>query len=443
MNGLLYPLAAVVAWTALAYRLVRGLRRDPRDPALYAVCTAFLLMGVIFTVSTPAIWARIDRLVDVPNLSLLISQGGVIAFSGTIQCLIIFWTRPRPDGWRRARWRVAWVLAVLAAMAVLFIRAETNEERPTDAAATYAHDPAYAVYLGCYIAMVALGVIDIIRLCLPYARDAGRSWLSRGLRLTAAGAAFGLVYCGIRATTLIEGRLGTDPRRLEGLVPPVAAVGAILIVVGLTLPSLGPRLSRVAAWQAQRRAHRQLQPLWEAITVTVTEVVLNPSASPDRRIFRDVDRRLRRRAVEIGDGIRQLRHHLDDGVAASAAAAADREDPALTGAPRDAVVYAAQLLTACLTYEPERRAQRAADDGGEARRRARWDAWRAALPATDRRLDPPAATPPQPTEPGAGHEDFPAEVRWLVAVSQALRTSWIPAAAAGDVTGTRQIASTP
>ena len=404
MNGLFYPLAAAVAWTALAYRLVRGLRQDPRDPALYAVCTAFALMGVIFTVSTPAIWSRLDAVLDVPNLALLISQSGVIAFSGTIQCLIIFWTGPRAVGWRRARWRVLWVVAVLTAMAVLFTRAARYEEHPTDAAATYAHDPAYAVYLGCYVAMVALGVVDIIRLCLPYARDAGRSWLSRGLRLTAIGAGFGLLYCGIRAVTLVEGQLGTGGPRLEGLVPPVAALGAMLIVVGLTLPSLGPRLSRVASWQAQRSAHRRLHPLWTAIAVTVPEVVLDPAHEPPRRIVRDVDRRLRRRVVEIGDGLRQLRHHL-----------ADASD-------RDAVAYAAALVAACEAHE-------ASLDGSlDPARRARWNAWRAALPATARRSAPFDAGQ-------ADFADFADEVRWLVAVSRAVHAT--------TVDTDRQIASTP
>jgi len=436
VNGLLYPIAAALAWIALAYRLVRGLRQDPRDPSLYSIGAAIALLGIIFTVSTPAVWARIDRAVAIPNLSLLISQSCVIAFSGTIQCIIIFWTHPRPGSWRRARWRIAWVLGVLTVMAVLFAAAGRQDEHPTDAAATYAQDPVYAAYLGCYIAMVSLGFTDIIRLCLPYARAAGRVWLSRGLRLTALGAGLGLLYCLVRAATLIEGRLGTDPRRLEVLVPIFAACGAMLVIVGLTLPSFGPRLSRIAAWQAQRRAYRQLYPLWEAITVTVTEVVLDPPASPRRGILRHVDRRLRRRVVEIGDGIRQLRHHMSDTVAEAAAATADAQG--LTGRPRAAVVRAAQILVACLAYEPERRDRldsppsgtaEVPDRGDESRRRARWDAWRAALPTTDRRLSAPAGAAAQPPESGSDHDDFPAEVRWLVAVARALRGSWIPAAA--------------
>ncbi|WP_327002765.1 hypothetical protein OHA72_48015 [Dactylosporangium sp. NBC_01737] len=442
MNGLLYPLAAALAWIALAYRLVRGLRQDPRDPSLYSIAAAIALLGIIFTVSTPAVWAKIDHTVAIPNLSLLISQSCVIVFSGTIQCIIIFWTHPRPDSWRRARWRVVWVLGVLTVMVALFAAAGRQDEHPTDAAATYAQDPVYAAYLGCYIAMVALGFTDIIRLCLPYARAAGRVWLSRGLRLTAVGAGLGLLYCLVRAATLIEGQLGTDPKRLEALVPVFAAFGAMLVIVGLTLPSFGPRLSRIAAWQVQRRAYRQLYPLWEAITVTVTEVVLDPPASPDRGILRDVNRRLRRRVVEIGDGIRQLRHHMSDTVAAAAAATADAQG--LTGQPRDAAARAAQILVACLAYEPERRERfdspavdGAVDGAGrdDEPRRARWDAWRTALPATDRRLSAPATAGAQPPEFGADHDDFSAEVRWLVAVAKALRGSWIPAAAAGDQAG--------
>ncbi|GAA2348427.1 MAB_1171c family putative transporter [Dactylosporangium salmoneum] len=443
MNGVLYPLAAALAWMALAYRLVRGLRQDPRDPSLYSVGTAFALLGVIFTVSTPAVWARIDHAAAIPNLSLLISQGCVIAFSGTIQCIIIFWTHPYVEGWRRARWRIAWVLGVLIAMTVLFTAAGRQGEHPTDAAATYARDPVYAAYLGCYIAMVSLGFTDIVRLCLPYARAAGRVWLSRGLRLTATGAGLGLLYCAVRAATLVEGLLGTDPERLEALVPIFAALGAMLVIVGLTLPSFGPRLSRIAAWHVQRRAYRQMYPLWEAITVTVPEVVLDPSASPDRGILRHVDRRLRRRVVEIGDGIRQLRHHMSDTVATTA-------DPrARTGRPGDAAVRAAQILAACLAYEAERRARLdtpvadgtadGAQRADEQQRRARWDAWRAALPATGLRSATPADAGPQPPASSADHDDFAAEVRRLVDVARALRESCNPAA--GDPAGTSQIGS--
>lgn len=449
MNGLLYPLAAALAWIALAYRLVRGLRQDPKDPSLYSVGAAFALLGIIFTVSTPAVWARIDHAVAIPNLSLLISQGCVIAFSGTIQCIIIFWTHPRPGSWRRARWRIAWVLGVLIAMTVLFTAASRQDEHPTDAAATYAQDPVYAAYLGCYIAMVSVGFTDIARLCLPYARAAGRVWLSRGLRLTAAGAGLGLLYCAVRAATLVEGQLGTDPKRLEALVPMFAALGAMLVIVGLTLPSLGPRLSRIAAWHVQRRAYRQMYPLWEAITLTVPEVVLDPAASPKRGILRHVDRRLRRRVVEIGDGIRQLRHHMSDTVAAAAAATADAQG--LTGQRADAAVRAAQIVVACLAHEAERRAllDPPAADGtadeaqhaDEPQRRARWDAWRAALPTTDLRLTGAAGAGSQPPASSADHEDFFTEVRWLVAVAKAVRGSWIPAAAAGDWAGTNQIGS--
>jgi hypothetical protein len=411
MNGLLYPLAAVLAWTGLAYRLARGLRQDPRDPSLYSVGAAFALLGIIFTVSTPAVWSRIDRAVAIPNLSLLISQGCVIAFSGTIQCIIIFWTHPRPDSWRRARWRVAWVLGVLVAMTVLFIAAGPQDEHPTDAAATYAQDPVYATYLGLYIAMVSLGFSDIVRLCLPYARAAGRVWLSRGLWLTAIGAGLGLCYCAIRAATLVEGLLGTDSKRLEAFVPIFAALGAMLVIVGLTLPSFGPRLSRIAAWHVQRRAYRQMYPLWEAVSVTVPEVVLDPSATADRGVVRHVERRLRRRVVEIGDGIRQLQPSRSDTAAA----------------------YAAQVLAACLAHEGERRAADGAPD--DAQRRARWDEWRAGLPAVER----PAVDRPAADRPAAGvdHEDFFAEVRWLVAVARALRDSWIPAAAVSDSAGSQ------
>ncbi|ASW57091.1 MAB_1171c family putative transporter [Plantactinospora sp. KBS50] len=453
MNGVLYPVAAAVAWSALLYRLGRGLRQDPRDPALYAVCTAFALMGLVFTVSTPAIWSRLDGWTGIPNLSLLVSQSGVIAFSGTIQCLIIFWTHPGSTGWRRARWRLLWVVGVLVTMAVLFSAVPPRPEQPRVAAATYAAEPTYGIYLGCYLAMVAVGVADIIRLCLPYARDAGRTWLSRGLRLTATGAAFGVLYCVLRTGTVVAALLHFDQHRWEFLVPITASLGALLIIVGLTLPALGPRMFRVTTLLARRRAYQRLRPLWEAVAVTMPEVVLDRGGRWPAAALWDLDRRLRRRVIEIGDGIRGVRDHLDESAAA---------EP--TGGPDPAVRYAGRLRAALVAFEQRRRADLDAPgpaDGGrgpggpgdpttagrsgpedaaalaEQRRRVRWDSWYARLPRPADDADdpeptggPPARGPVPAQEQPAGGRDFAAEVNWLVAVSAAMNSSGTAAALA-------------
>ncbi|GGL00180.1 MAB_1171c family putative transporter [Mangrovihabitans endophyticus] len=413
MNDVLYPVAAVVAWAAFLYRLVRGLRRDPGDPALYAICTAFALMGAIFTISTPVIWGALDRAAGMPNLSLLVSQGGVVAFSVTIQCLIIFWTRPRAQGWRHARWRVAAVVLVLTLMAVLFSLTAEREESLRTAAASYAHDPAYAAYLGIYVAAVALGVVDIMRLCLSYAGGAGRSWLTRGLRVTAAGGGLGLLYCLLRTVTLVAAQVDSDPYRWEFLVPPVSAVGAMLIVVGLTLPGLGPKMSAAAGWIVRRRAYRAIRPLWEAVRVTTPEVVLDRSGGR-----RGPDHRLHRRIIEIGDGLRAVREHVDDRVGRLAAGAAHRAG--LTGGELAATVYAAQLRVAFAAREAQRRRDALEPTAAERARRRRWDAWlgtqRAGTPLPADAADGPAVH----RSPG---RDLADEVRWLAAVAAALSRS--------------------
>lgn len=42
-----------------------------------------MLLAATFTISTPAIWLRIGRLVGYPNVSALLSQGSVIMFTAT------------------------------------------------------------------------------------------------------------------------------------------------------------------------------------------------------------------------------------------------------------------------------------------------------------------------------------------------------------------------
>lgn len=421
MNDVLYPLAAALAWAALAYRLARGLRRDPGDPALYAVSAVFAILAVIFTVSSPVVWGALDRAVGVPNLALLVSQSGVVAFSATIQCLIFFWTHPRREGWRHARWRIAWAATVLLLMAVLFDLTAAREESVRTAAASYAHDPVYAVYLGVYLAAFTVGVVDISRLCLSYASSTSRPWLSRGLRLTAAGSALGLVYCLLRTATLIAAQTGHDPYRWEFLVPPASALGGILVVLGLSLPALGPHLASAAGWVSRWRAYRSLHPLWNAVRLTTPEVVL--SGGERRTAWRRLDHRLHRRIIEIGDGVRAVREHLGEQVACPAAEAA--QQAGLTGDKLHAIVYAARLRNAFAARERLRRAA-AADSPGERRRRRRWDAWYASLPVAP--APGTAATTGPPALPERGpSRDLAVEVRWLAAVATALSRTPLPA----------------
>ena len=86
MHAVLYPALAGLAWFAFGYRLL-DLRRGhhARNPARYAVCAALALLAVVFTVSTPTVWALLDRATGVPNLAALTAHLCVVGFGATVE----------------------------------------------------------------------------------------------------------------------------------------------------------------------------------------------------------------------------------------------------------------------------------------------------------------------------------------------------------------------
>src|SRR5690606_40121495 len=67
-----------------------------------------------------------------------------------------------------------------------------------------------AAYLAIYLSAFVAFTVDIARMCWWFARVAGRSWLSRGLRITAVGACFGLAYCVNKALDRKSTRLNSS-----------------------------------------------------------------------------------------------------------------------------------------------------------------------------------------------------------------------------------------
>ncbi|MGW0712221.1 MAB_1171c family putative transporter [Streptomyces sp. NPDC002643] len=218
-----------------------------------------------------------------------------------------------------------------------------------------------------------------------------------GLRITAVGCLFALVYAAYKVFGLISIglELGLLPHGARCSTPlsPVRcvfsvtapALAVLLITLGLTLPAVAWPFSQFLRRRWESRSFAVLAPLWKDVTDATPEVVLTTSDSSEDRAD-DSDFLLHRRVIEINDGGLALRPHRSPDVRENAERAVAARG--LTGTPEgDAIVEAAIL----------RAAVHAKRTGGEPRRE----------PA------PPAA--------GAASRagDLRAETEWLLLVARA------------------------
>ncbi|GAA5109422.1 MAB_1171c family putative transporter [Haloechinothrix salitolerans] len=339
MNAILYPLCAAVAWIGLLFKIPALLGRD-RGHAAAAVGMFYLFMGLTFTISDPRVWAAIGSASGVSNLALVLSQGCVIGVAASQLAALTFWEDPPERAARRVRGQTIAFGGVLAAMVVLFTLADLTEEDTTTAAVRYAGEGMYSVYLMLYVTAFAVAEYFIAVRCFQYARMVDGTWLRRGLRLAAAGAIGGLIYCAARYADVVAKPLGLDPQRWEFLARLGAGVGGILALIGWSIPGWAPQLRAVRGWLRRYRAYRDLYPLWHALLTANPDLALEPNAG--RRAFRDLDFRLHRRAIEIRDGIRWLRPYQSVDVADVAAGAADEGSRANAEAVTIATALAAR-----------------------------------------------------------------------------------------------------
>jgi hypothetical protein len=354
MHDLLYPSLATLAWIATGYRQLVSMRRGSGTPARHAVTVAIGLLAVTFTVSTPAVWTFLDRVTGVNNIAALIAHLCVVGFSTTVQVLLLWWANPAETARRKARRRYLFLVAVAVCLLVLFVLAGPTESRSSDFVATYAGRPHFAVYLVAYLAAFATGLVDIIRICWPYARLVGRGSLRVGLRTTAAGAVVGLVYCAARAMDVIGHAAGWNVLRWEFIIPLSSSLGALLVIVGLTMPAWVPRVSALAGTGRRLRQLRQLRPLWSELTDAVPAVRLSADAR-SRGPWRP-GQRLHRRVIEIYDARHALRPYLDDAVADDARQHGEAEG--LRGDDLAAAVEAAKLRAGLAAARTDARPRR-------------------------------------------------------------------------------------
>ncbi|HEY8532694.1 MAG TPA: MAB_1171c family putative transporter [Micromonospora sp.] len=336
MDALLYALCAVFGAVAFAYLIPLALRHPTPARTAITVATGAFTVGI--TIANPVVADVIDRIVGLPNLARVIAHGHAIVIAASAEAMLLFLALPAAQAKPRVAWRI--VVSAIAYSGMLALWLLTYAHRP-DARLTveYAHVPAVTAYLAIYLFAFVAFTVDIARMCWRFARIAGGTWLSRGLRITAVGACFGFAYCVNKALYLAGIWCDVALRGERYIAAVLVTISALLMLVGLTMPSWGPALPSVADWR-RLVAYRQLYPLWRDVVAVVPGLVLDERLRKPIVALRELDYALTRRMVEIRDGWIRVRPYIDHRVIDLARKHTDRIG--LTGDEREATVEAAQ-----------------------------------------------------------------------------------------------------
>jgi hypothetical protein len=328
---------AVLAWGLVIGKLVKWRRQG----SLTGSTLWLILIGLAcaFTFMTPVPYRAVAELTGVPNIGRLLSHVCMLLAVWAAQAMLLGLTK---SDIRERRW---WLITVIVALSVVFALADTPVDDPRFAG-RYAETPWVLEYWLVFVAGLAPAFVNIVRLCWRYARLSGSAIGRLGLRLISIGIVVSLVYHVHKGLYFASGRFDFAYPNFNGLwdksLPPIASV---LVLIGATLPSWGPRigLSALFDWVGRWRTYQRLRPLWFALYQANPQIALvqpKPALLEFLLPF-DLDLRLYRRVIEIRDGRLALQPYLDPTVGLAA-----RDRGGVTGQELDAIVEATTLAAA-------------------------------------------------------------------------------------------------
>jgi hypothetical protein len=336
--------ASLASLIAAAYKAL-GLRSNPRNPSLRALVFGLFVLGVSIAATAPVIYTPVNHVIGIPNLLRVTTHLGMIAFSVAITIMRLYVAYAAEEAGPRARRRVVAYVAAGVTMAVLFVAAPVDEDR-VDWTIHYGDEPIVRVYLLVYLLTFGSAILEIALLSHRTAKFLPAGPLRTGMRFTAIGASLGFAYSVYKAAYVAWSAFGIRmPGPVawldrEDLVSPLLATpGAILMVIGLTVPSWLPSVRTAWSGIGLRRTYRNLYQLWLPLYHAAPEILFGPvpPARPGLRPGR-LAKLVERRAIEIPDGMLRLAVYYDPAV--QAAAEADAAKAGLTGDDARAAVAA-------------------------------------------------------------------------------------------------------
>jgi len=297
-----------------------ALRQAPpqRKRVIRPILAASWAAALGFLCGTPVVGMNLDRLIGIPNLSMLAAYVIGVTMVCMLRVMILNWRHPLEQAQRSTRWTLFSYGLVIATMITLFALSPTAEEHLHDFVPTFATTHYLAEFLVLFLVVYVGSFINITYLCLRWASDtpADQPWLRRGLRLISVGILFPIGYGIISLTTVVGSWFGADLYYWGVIAPNVAGPSVPICLVGFTIAAWGPRLpsirERVARRRADLRDYRQLRPLWLALRPIDPAMVHAPGTLRERF---SIESRLFFRVIEINDWLHRLGAYRDPMVA--------------------------------------------------------------------------------------------------------------------------------
>ncbi|WP_246127431.1 MAB_1171c family putative transporter [Amycolatopsis rhizosphaerae] len=292
-----------LAATIAALWKISQLARAPHDKGLRAVtaCTVLVLIALSaqLVVSVPGVAGRVSH-----GLPKLIQNVILTFFFALLIVLLQAAIAPARAG-MRGYTEVGLALLTSVALTAAFVATT-----PGARGASYQDAGGFTGALVFYL-------IGNLYMAYATSRGAYLAWAAAErshsqARLSLRVAAVGLMVCclgtHVPRVVAVAGGLTLNVPGLLGVAvwtTPLLAIGISVFCLGIGYPGARTGAMKARLWLEARRQHRQLRPLWLAVTTQFPNIALFPPDSALREAFRVRQMRLRlyRRVIECRDGL--------------------------------------------------------------------------------------------------------------------------------------------
>ncbi|MFJ9454389.1 MAB_1171c family putative transporter [Kitasatospora sp. NPDC101447] len=287
------PISLIALWKA------RGLASaDRRDRVLWAMWAMF---AVSFVIGVPAVRRVIDEAVGVRSVTNLLVH--ILALCA-VTAFFEFVREATEAPGRLSPLRWAFLAGSTLGLTGLFA-AMPRPDGEADLLTANVGQPLTDAYWAVFLGYISIGCVIGTRLCWQYGRHAMPGSSRTFMTLVGLAKLAGLLYVVQRSVYLLLGTLGwrnLDPALAVATTQVLLAACVLLMITGMTWPSLSELIRRRRAW----RQVRAIRPLWNMVKAATPETVL----PLPRKLRSEPDLVLYRYVIEIHDGVLALDRHL-------------------------------------------------------------------------------------------------------------------------------------